>query len=71
MESAFGSKNTSDTVCGIGSSYEATREMIKILESVTKYLKKILKKNMIRCHYYKFYFLRFLPCSIFIETFYK
>ena len=36
------------TVCGVGSTHESTRNMIKILHSVTDQLKRILNKDKIR-----------------------
>ena len=36
------------TVCGVGSTHENTRHMIKILHSVTDQLKRILNKDKIR-----------------------
>ena len=37
-----------ETICGIGSTHENTRLMIKMLHSITDKLKEILKKNEIR-----------------------
>ena len=47
MEKKFGSKDVKNTVCGVGSSLQHTREMIKILNRVTDQLKIFLNKDKI------------------------
>ena len=47
MEKKFGSGDDAKTVCGPGSTFEATRHMIKILHNVVDHLKVILVKDKI------------------------
>ena len=47
MEKKFGSGDDTKTVCGPGSTFEATRHMIKILHNVVDHLKVILVKDKI------------------------
>ena len=47
MEHKFGSKDVQNTVCGVGSRIENTREMINILHGVINQLKIFLNKDKI------------------------
>ena len=47
MEKKFGSGDDTKTVCGPGSTFEATRHMIKILHNVVDHPKVILVKDKI------------------------